>query len=151
MKNVRRLAIVFCLCSFVFIPGFTIDLFAIDLTLNVPVELVNMPKSVTAGSVSCSAYGANRVTGAISNQHRLGDGAFRFDIKGSYVATARIVIKNETPNPPNGLGYKCILYLLDQDLTASKTTTGYSYAGTVLGRYAFDTSKPVKYEVSGIR
>jgi hypothetical protein len=142
---------VFCLCSFAFIPGFTPDLFALDLTLNIPIELVNMPKSVTGGSVSCSAFGADRVHNVMSTQQRLGDGSVRFDFKGSYVATAKIVIKSEAPNPPNGLGYRCILFLIDTSWPADKTTTVYRTAASVLGRYAIDTSKPVKYEVSGIR
>ena len=104
MKNIRRLAIMLCLCSFAFIPGFTTDLFAVDLTLNVPVELVNMPKSVTAGYVSCSAYGADRVHNVVNNQQRLGDGNFSFNIKGNYSGIAKIVIKNEIPNPPQGVG-----------------------------------------------
>ena len=152
MRNIRRLAMVFCLCSFAFIPGFTMDLFAIELTLNIPVELVNMPKSVTAGYVSCSAYGADRVHNVVNNQQRLGDGSFRFEIKGSYVATAKIVIKNETPNPPNGLGYKCTLFLIDTDPgPRAKHTAAYRTAASILDRYAIDTSKPAKYEVSGIR
>lgn len=150
MKNIRRLAMVFCVCSFTFIPGFAMDLFAIDLTLNIPIELVNMPKSVTAGYVSCSAYGADRVHNVMNNQQRLGDGNFNFNIQGNYKGTARIVIKNETPNPPKGLGYRCLLFLMDTSMAASKTSA-YHLAGTVLNRYAIDTSRPVKYEVSGIR
>lgn len=143
---------VFCLCSFAFIPGFAVELFAIDLTLNIPIELVNMPKTVTAGYVSCSACGADRVRNLMNWQQKLGDANFRFDIKGSYVATARIVIKNEAANPPNGLGYKCVLFLWDADMAADKTSGGgYRPAGTVLSRYAIDTSKPTRYEVSGIR
>jgi len=152
MKNIRRLAMAFCLCSFVFVPGFATELFAIDLTLNIPVELINMPTTVSQGYISCSAFGADRVHNKIfPAQQPLGDGNVKFEIKGNYVATARISIKNDKPNPPNGLGYKCALFLVDTARDQDKEKAGYQLAYTVLSRYAIDTSKPTKFEVQGIR
>ena len=148
MKNtiIRALTFFLCMTPVIFA---AIPVNAIDLTLNIPVELVNMPESVTGGSIRCSAHGANRVSNVQYGSQPLGTGDARFDIKGTYRSTARVIIKNDQPNPPNGIGYKCTLFLFDG--SQRKDSAGWLYAGTVLGRYAIDTSKPTRYDVSGIR
>ncbi len=148
MKNNTARAVIFFLCIMpaIFV---SIPLGAIELTLNIPVELVNMPDSVTGGYIRCQAHGANRVSNVQYGSQFLGENQVRFDIKGTYKSTVKVVIKNEQPNPPNGLGYKCMLFLFDA--SQRKDAAGWQTAGAVLNRYALDTSKPVKYEVSGIR
>jgi hypothetical protein len=148
MKNITMRTIAFCLFILPVI-FFAMPVDAIELTLNIPVELVNMPDTVTGGSVRCQAHGANRVSSIQYGSQFLGENQVRFDIRGTYRSTLKVVIKNNQPNPPNGLGYKCSLFLLDARQT--KDAGGWENAANVLNRYAIDTSKPVRYEVSGIR
>lgn len=122
---------------------------AFDLTLRVPVELVNMPVSITGGMVSCKVYGADRTTRVIHTDPLLGSGTTNFSIRGRFTSNVDVIIRNNVNFPSSGLGWTCVLFLYDSKVGSQ--TIGGTPAGVIMSKYAVDTSKPVKYEVSGIR
>ena len=121
---------------------------AIDVTFHVPVQLANMPASITDGTVKCAAYVADRARGVTYPSSSLGKGTTNFVIRGNFNSTVDVVIRNYEKFPTSGLGWQCVLFLTDR---AEDDQRIGKPAGIVMGKYAVDTSKPVKYEVSGIK
>ena len=146
----HKLLIVCILCIF-YTALFPVSLHAIDLTLHVPVELVNLPANITDGKVECSAFTASRISNTFYAPALATDAKF-FAISGNYTATVDIVLKAPGNNPPSGLGWRCFLFLRDAN---NRESGGVQWqpASRVMAGYAgiVDSSKPVRYEVSGIK
>lgn len=145
MRELKRLQLViFSFCTLQLIV-FAAPAQAIDVTLHVPVQLANMPASITGGAVNC----ADRVAGFMYPSSSLGKGTTNFVIRGNFNSTVDVVIRNYEKFPASGLGWQCVLFLIDR--AEDDQRIGGKPAGIVIGKYAVDKSKPVKYEVSGIK
>ena len=145
MRELKRLQLViFSFCTLQLIV-FAAPAQAIDVTFHVPVQLANMPASITGGAVNC----ADRVAGFMYPSSSLGKGTTNFVIRGNFNSTVDVVIRNYEKFPASGLGWQCVLFLIDR--AEDDQRIGGKPAGIVIGKYAVDKSKPVKYEVSGIK
>ena len=149
MRELKRLQLViFSICTLQLIV-FAAPAQAIDVTFHVPVQLANMPASITGGAVNCAAYSADRIAGFMYPSSSLGKGTTNFVIRGNFNSTVDVVIRNYEKFPASGLGWQCVLFLIDR--AEDDQRIGGKPAGIVIGKYAVDKSKPVKYEVSGIK
>lgn len=151
MRKADRFLGAFSLCvlSLLIFPA---SLYAIDLTLHVPVELPYMPANIVQGKIICNAYLADRVTGAKDPSKSLGRNETIFPIKGGFNSFVDVVIRSSANNPPTGIGWTCTLWLLDTTYKDPKTGVPlFSPAANVMQKYYVDLSRPVKYTTEGIR
>lgn len=130
-------ALFWIMTGFVFAPLFPSPSFAEDFTFNVPVELKNLPATITKGYVQCLVYNAD-------NSYGIGGTNYYFDIvAGNYVNT--VVVKfNADPgrDPKKAAGWGCALFLKDQNSGVFQRPSillkdGGPYPG-------IDTTKPFK-------
>jgi hypothetical protein len=155
MRKADRFLGAFSLCVLSLLI-FSAPLYALDLTLHVPVELPYMPASIVQGKVVCEAYGANRVSGVMDPRQFLGKNEMIFSIRGGFISFVDVVIRAAGNNPPTGIGWICTLLLLDTKYKnpAPNTATNtpiFVPADLVMKNYYVDPSKPVKYRIEGIR